>query len=333
MSLSRTWYTNNNLALPDVTTALRSHASMWFNFKNQAVQALTGSTGASGAPPGSAAWTIHSSSDGVTAGAGDNLGGSTFTAGKWLRNTAGNAHSWFVLQSPNTLTDGTHYILISLGTSSDQNAIIAISKTAFSGGTTTADPTAANQSTFAASQTHPNTTTAGKTDYVVDANGNFHFWSGKNSAGYRHLWVSVMGLVEARSSGDTGRTMLCMIYSDTGRGAPPFLAVLPVRGWLVDGTTALTGSQGTIGYLNVGGGGAYVSQLTQNNVIDSKVDGIPAVYVFMNLAGNMGVRGRWPDVWYCGSGSAVGAGDPSGAAPTRVCMGGGIFPMEVAPTL
>lgn len=333
-TLSRTWRANANLALPDVSTALRSHASMWFNFKNQMCRALQGTAGASGAPVAASAWTVHSSSDGVTAGAGDNLGGSTFTAGKWLRAAAASPHSWFVLQSPATpgVTDGPYYILVSLGTASDQNAIVAIAKTAFAGGTASADPTAAGQSTYTTAATHPNSTTAGKTHFYVDDAGNFFFWSSKNGLGYAHMFICGQSLTEARPSGDTCRFVLCVSFLDSGRGAPGLTSTVPLRGFHNDGTAAAT-SELTLPVLNIGGGSAMASVLTQLNSVDSKLDGLPILYVVSTKTGQMGVRGRLPDSWLVGSGAANGAGDPSAAAPNAVVMGGGMWPLEVVPGL
>jgi hypothetical protein len=310
---------------------------MWHNFLKQLTGAATGSSGASGAPPSSSYWTVHSShACGVGAGAGNNFS-STFTASEWLRAGAGSTHAWFVLQSPASpgITDGPYYLLVSLGTASDQNAIVAIAKGAFSGGTTTADPTASNQSTYTTTQVHPNTTTAGKTHFVTDAAGNFFFFASKNGSGYMHTMLLGQTLTEARSSGDSGRFVIGLTYTDSARGTPPTNSTVPLRGWQYDGTTAMDASTNlnNVIYLASNSSSALVSVITQLNAIDSKVDGIPAAYVVSIRATYQAIRGRLPDVWFCGAGPAVGAGDPSGAAPSRIVLGGMIFPMEVAPGL
>lgn len=334
MALSRTWYDNVNVALADTSTALRSHASMWHNFLKQMTGATTGNSGANGAPPGSSYWTVHSShACGVGAGSGNNFS-STFTASEWLRAAAASTHAWFVLQSPATTTDGPWYILVSLGTSSDQNAIVALSKVAFSGGTTTADPTATNQVTYTSFQVHPNTTTAGKTHLVVDANGNFFFYSGKNSAGYCNFCVIGQTLTEARSSGDSGRFAIFCSYLDSGRGVPNLITGSSTTGRQLSPTATATtaGDVATVSNLTINGF-SYNTAMATANLVDSKVDALPVYYVYLKTAGNVGVRGRIPDMWLVGAAASVGAGDPSSAAPTRIVMGEALVPMGYAPGL
>lgn len=331
MPLSRTWYTNNNVALADTSTALRSHASMLHNLLKMLCGITNGNNGAPGAPPSSSYWTVHSSCNGTTASAGNNFN-NTFTAGEWVRAAAGVAHSWFVLQSPSTLLNGTHYVTVSLGTASDQNIVLKIAKTAPSGGTTTADPTSASESTYTSFQSHPNSVTAGKSHMIVDADGNFHFWSSKNGAGYAHWWMCVQGLVETASSGDNFRTIMAQVFTDSGRGAPGYTTTISARGFHLDGTAANTTNL-NITYLACSSSTGLAQHVTQLRGVDSKADGVPCAYVVASLASNMGVRGRLPDVWLSSGGPAVGAGDPSGAAPTRVVLGGAVTAMAVVPGL
>lgn len=335
MPVSEPYYSAVNRPLDDTTTGLRSHASMWFAFKGILTGALSGYTnGPNGAPPAASYWTIHSSSDGVTAGVGDNLGGVVFTAAKWVRAAAGVAHSWFVLQSPSLpgLTDGPFYVLVSFGTASDQNVVIAISKTAFSGGTITADPTAAGQSTYTTFQMHPNTTTNGKTHFLVDGRGSFWFFSSKNATGYAHACVAVQSLTETRPSNDVGRTVLLAQFTDSGRGAPNITQTTSLRGFHMDGTAA-TGANLNMAYLGVSSSNALVTNITQLNGADSKLDSVACCYVCSSLAGQMGIRGRIKDAWQVASGQNNGAGDPADTAPVRVVMGGLALPFNMVPGL
>lgn len=333
MPLSRQWYDSKNKALADTSTALRSHASQWHNFMRQITGASHGTSGPAGAPPASADWSVHSShACGVAAGAGNNFS-AAFVASEWLRAAAGSSHAWIVFESPATITDGPVYLTISLGTSSDQNAVIKISKTAPSGGTTTADPTSATEVTYGTSQqTHPNTTTAGKTHLVMDADGNFYFFSSKNGGapGYCHFFLSVCSLVNT-AAGDSNRFMLACQYLDSGRGVPSCLNTISVRGLHYDGSAGSPTSSFNIGYIAASGSTSMAQQLTQLNAANSKVDGIEGGWVFDTLTSFMGVRGQFPDFLYCTTGAATGAGDPSGVAPTRVVYGGAILPSEVVP--
>ncbi len=333
MPLSRTWYSAVNRSLDDVTTGLRSHASMWFSLIRLLTGAEAGTNGASGAPPSSSYWTVHSShACGVAASSGNNFS-TTFTASQWLRNTAGNSHAWFVLQSPNDVLDGPWYIMVSLGTSSDQQAIIAVAKSAFSGGTTTADPTATNQSTYTAFQVHPNTTTAGRAHVVVDDDGNFFFYSSKNSSGYAHFTLMGQSLQNAASSGDSARFVILAQYLDSGRGVPSMEANnISVRGLSFNGTTALTSGTGRIPAISAAGT-SMATALTGVNSATGKADGLPVAFVIDSTVGGQGIRGRIPDIELISAMVAVAAGEPAAAAPERCVLGTWAVPMEVVPLL
>lgn len=332
MGLSRTLYSSINKALADTSTALRSHASEVHNFMRQITGASHGTSGVNGAPPSSSNWTVHSShACGVGAGAGNNFS-AAFTAAEWLRAAAGSTHAWIVFQSPSTLLGGTHYVTVSLGTASDQNAVYKISRTAPSGGTTTADPTSAVESTYGTGQqTHPTGTTAGKTHLVIDADGNFMFWCSKNGSTYTNLWLAVFGTVEAHA-GDSYKTFLAVSFLDSGRGAPAMTSTITVRGLHLDGT-AISTTNVHIAYLAVNSSSSLQAAVTQLHGSDSTVDAFPCAYVVSTAAGLMGSRGRIPDVWLVGTGQANAAGDPSGAAPTRVSLGGLTTAMDVIPVL
>lgn len=337
MSLSKTWYTSANLAWADTSTILRANASILFALKGLLTQVLTGTAGTGGQPPASAAWTVDSSSDGTTAGAGDNLGGGTFTAAKWVRAAAGVAHTWFVLKSPASagILDGPWYMMVSFGTGSDSNIIVGISKNAPTGGTTTADPTSSPaQSLFTTFAALPGVAAAGKSHIVMDAKGSFRYHYSLNGSNRFCGFWNLEELVETKAN-DSARIVFIIDMLNSGTGAPRFGTTNlggGYRGYANDGVTPLTSSTGRV--MNIQwNGNTDASTRTTVNATDSKADGLPVAYLYDVTAAHLGMRGRVPDVWYMGGQVAVGAGSPSGAAPDRVLAGDILTPFSVTPSL
>lgn len=338
MALSKTYYTSANLAFADVTTALRQTASHLFALKGLLTQVLTGTAGTGGQPPSSAAWTVDSSSDGTTASSGDNLGGATFTAAKWVRAAAASAHTWFVLKSPvsSGILDGPYYLMVSMGTTSDTNLIFGLSKVQPTGGTATADPTASGQSLYTAAAVMPGSTAAGRGSLVTDAKGNFHYVAALGSTGRFHFYCGVSELVETRSTGDSARAVLVVDFLNSGVGVPRFGdGVSAGQGWrglAQDGVTAVTSSTGKIMGL-VWNANTDSLTRTGTNSIDSKTDAIPVGYMYDTTVGHSGLRGRIPDVWGIGAQVTPGSGSPTAATPDRICAGSSLIPFSVVPSL
>jgi hypothetical protein len=92
-------------------------------------------------------WTLDSSCNSITASAPasgiDNLhlkSPAVYTASDWVHAAAASPHSWYVLKSP--LMNGINwYMLVASDTATATSATIALAKTPFTGGTTTANPT------------------------------------------------------------------------------------------------------------------------------------------------------------------------------------------------
>lgn len=333
MPLSKVWYTSANRTLDDTTTANRYASSQLFALKELLRGGVSGTNGPEGARPASSNWTVDSSSDGVTAGAGDNLGGATYTPAKWVRAAAGVAHSWFVLRSPTGMQDQPWYVLVSWGTASDQNVIFAISKNAFTGGSITADPTSTGQSTYTTFAWMENVAAAGKAHLVIDASGSFWFLVSKNGSGLFSNHLTVMNLTETRTSGDTARVIMIADFSSTGRGVPRWpSSAITWRGLVNDSTAAIGAGLGRTTQASLSGSTMSVI-VTQTNNIDAKTDMLPIAYMHDGTASHQGYRGRIPDCWYVGAANSVGSGDPTDAAPTRAICGEVAIPFSVAPSI
>lgn len=335
--LQKTWYTTANRAMDDVSTALNSNRSVLFGLKGLLTGAIAGTAGTGGQPPNF--WTVDSSSDGVTASSGDNLGGATFTAAKWVRAAAGSAHSWFVLKSPTSgsMLDGPWYLMVSFGTAVDTNVIFGLSKTAPTGGTITADPTATVQSLYLAAVYLAGTAAAGRCHLVMTASGSFHFLQSFNGTTRFNFWLAVQELVEARSSGDNARVIMLADAQQTGIGTPRTDGVVgPNAGWrglTYDSTTAVLASTGYLGGLIWLGSSIDSNARGAPNAIDSKVDALIWGYVLDKTPSHVALRGRVPDMWQTGSSVVPGSGTPTAAAPDRIQAGSALIPFSVTPLL
>lgn len=160
------------------------------------IEALTGTLASftpTATPRGK--WTVQYSCDGVTAGtAGDGVdrwGGATFNPDKIVQGDGSNPRSWFVLKSPVDLTDTGAYAYMLMVWERPDGAdyyqpVIYFSKSAFTGGSVTARPTAPDE--WAGTPRGPGVwySPAGGPSYFIDRTV-----SGINH--YCHLIISTRG--------------------------------------------------------------------------------------------------------------------------------------------
>lgn len=334
MTLVKTWYTTANRVFDDTSTATRTASSCLFALKAFMKGEITGTNGTGGAPPSSSYWTCSGSSDSATAGLdGTDRLGATYNAAKWVRAAAGVAHTWIVLKSPTTMQDQPWYVCIDWGTATDQTFNISVSHNAFTGGSTTAKPTATTESSYAGATFYESTTTASKAHFVTDADGNFWFFASRNGSNLVQTVVTFQNLTDTRSSGDAGRCILFQAFLATGIGAPDMSGTdYSARGVAIDGTTA---AAATILLLlkPVFTGSSFTSVAATVNANDSKVDALPFGYIYDITTGKKGMRGRIPDLWYIATQVAIGANDPNAAGVTRTRIGTILIPCSVSLSL
>lgn len=148
MATETTWYTQMNVPTALNGSEYEQSASVYFNFKAMLLGQIQGTNGVTGAPPSGSLWTVHGSSDGVTAGMdGVDRWGSTFDLSKIIWSGDGEAtgaKSWFVLKSPDAM--GPVYITMVLSGLSALSRSINIRMTyaAPTGGSSTTQPVAAD---------------------------------------------------------------------------------------------------------------------------------------------------------------------------------------------
>lgn len=338
MPLAKTWFTEANRTMDDVTTGLKSNASVLFALQALLKGGVQGTAGTSGHFPSSGFWTVDSSSNSTLAGSGDKFSAG-FVAAEWVRANAGSAHTWYVLKSPvsSGITDGPWYLMISWGTTVDANLVIGFGKVQPTGGTTTADPTASGQSIFVSTAFLFTQASNGKCHLVADAKGNFHFLQSFNGSGRFSTYFSVQELTETRSSGDAARVACIADSLNSGNGVPRLgcATLNSGQGWrgnANDGTTALTSTTGKLGGLSWNNSSDETVRLVVS-AIDSKTDAVPCAYCYDTTAAHQALRGRLGDVWALGAQVAPGSGTPAAATPDRIAAGTALIPFGVTPGL
>lgn len=309
-----------NKALADVTTAARACDS-WLHaiFKALTGTVVTGFTaGTGGAPPSSSFWTVERTCNGTTASAADNFN-NTFTAAEWVSNTAGNTHSWFVIKSPVSpgISDGPWYMMISKDSATATTYRVAISKTAFAGGTTTANPT--NAGTVSEVQTslfNTSSTTAGYAHLMTDAKGNFWALCSRVGSGVVETGIIFTEFQQPQASGDSYRVICYAMHSTSGLFSSVHVGTnisgTGILGFQKDGT-AVGSSQIVISAHNLTG----FTELGMSN----NVEGLKFGLVYSTKASNMCVRGWIPDTYQVTGAVANGASYPDTTDPIWTSVG------------
>lgn len=331
--LVETWKTRANVPLADTSTVALQAKSVMFAIKSALMdQASGGTTGTGGAP--AAGWVQTGSSDGTTAGMdATDRWGSTFDGSKIVRGTGGAARSWISMRNATS----TLYMCMSYDTANDYACRFAFSQTAFSGGTTTARPTASNEF-FAGAATATDVTlvntaasAAGKFGYSVDTLGMWNFWTSKDGSGITTLGMFVRKLADTLPSDLATYVVFFKAYSEIGRGSPVSInAVNALQGRTFDNTANLTA--GGLACITAAGGATVAGGSGMGvNLGNSKWDGFEC-YSISTVALKSGVRGRIPDFWASVS-TPVATAEPSTGDPELIVMGEAWIPCSVALSL
>lgn len=336
MGLSRLYYCENDSLADDVTNAIGILKSFFYALVAFPLQLKTGTRGTSGAPPIGAKWSMYYSCDGVTAGAANDgvdrvTNAGAYDASKEIRAAEGNAHSWAVLKSSESicaaLPSTPFYLNITLGTGADSQITIYLSKAAPTGGSTTATPTAVDQVVL--SQLSISDVTVGgaihRFKYVTDAVGNFRLAMYRASTGLVH---TVVGVSEFVAPGLQSSDVFPMcLYGDSqasGRGALNASEFVSSNGF--------TGSKGitTRSPLNTLGPSSFSSSgmiipanssfftYTAKHQGNSKEDVLAVTGWFINtVAPTIAIKGTIPDFYMGNSAEAVGTVEPTNPAPSE----------------
>lgn len=137
-TLEKTWQHNVNQSTATSGSRNTDAQALWLKVKN----ALTGFA--------SGAWTVVSSSNGITAGAGDHWSSASDIG--WASGS--NPHSWIVLRQTGLATNCEVCIDLNVSSSYPNQGSIVISYAAgFTGGSTSARPTATDERVLASATT------------------------------------------------------------------------------------------------------------------------------------------------------------------------------------
>lgn len=291
-TLSKSWTFNCNNAIAAQGTVLADCQALLFAIINALL--ATGK------------WTVAYSCNSTTAGtAGDGVN-RWASAANLVWNNAGNYHSWIVLKNTN-MPGGNYQLCFDLSsTYVNTMSVVRSVNAGFTGGSTTARPTAADQVTLLsnASWGGPSPDAAMRWSTLVSTDGQCTIALIAGSGSVRGFWY-----FQQTSTSDAGTTYPFADYVD---GAPvPRITAIPVY--------PLSGAPGTasIGFVSQLTGLTTPSSITKNWPI------VPACLIG-TTTGAFGYLGMFQDMWI-GSGS-VATGDsypgaPNWAASTAYAVG------------
>lgn len=284
-SLERTWQYQVNQQVGSGGTLILDAQAQMYRLK----QLLTGFA--------SNPWTVVRSGNSTTTGTSDLWTGTTALV--W--NSAGSAHSWIVLQQTG-VTGGPLQICIDLNqtSSNSNNCTVVASVAGFTGGTTTARPTATDEQVVI---------NGGQWTWSSSGSSVFHAFMSNDGASTRVVLV-VGGIVRTVFFFDT-----LMDTAITTRYACAVVRGDPPAHSHVYGTAAFSSKFNTTNCTAFVGSEAYSTGLvcTANSGAVSNITGqypITPISLHTETAGARGRLGRLADVWFGSSGVPSGSTYP-----------------------
>lgn len=334
-ALTDTYFTQANVPVPDVSTALViSQFEMW-SIKAFLLNHLTGGT-TSGTRAAGSIWTCLGSSDGVTAGLdGTDRWTTTFTPSKIVGAASGTAHSWIALREA---TSGYDIVIdtnsVGIGT---VGLYATKSSTGLTGGSTTTRPAAAGDSEAfmcGSTLTSASTTTAVFSDFTTATPHNISFVTGtsgarwyavghRSGAGIAHGFLAFWNAINGDPT-DTRNQWWLKSAVTGGRGSPTNTLQAGVGG-----ARRLHNNSGPI---SQGGSRAWTfGGVTAGNVgIDVLRNGYFTSTIEMAglLAGSIAHYGILTDILLT-SGGSLGGSFPSVGSMNRHVLGDMVLPCGV----
>lgn len=327
MPLTRTWNVQAIDQVPaDQTTALLVNKSTLFALK----RFLTGADPVVGGDTG--LWTVDRSSNGTTAGAGDNWASQTDV--KW--HTDGSAHSWIVFKSPSGFVGGGNFVYLEIdciGSGSDtatEFIRMYMSGAAFTGGSTTARATSVGESRLNSGNdfvflrnTGAGAPFGGKWHGVRNTVGDCAFFFSRTGTGYAQTAFIIAGLADA----EAGHNFPCLAYArfqDSAKGALVATTVNAnsIMGLWIDGTTLGDNSFATLAPIIAFSGNAYLLSVDPNG---SDITGLFYDWVIeaVNTSGAKIARfGKMVDISFAPAGGVVQlTGQPASGTLLKAIVG------------
>lgn len=320
LSPTRTWTCSWN-NIPAQTTLLEQAQTVLLAIKNNYV---------------SAGWTVQGSSNASAAGYDAVDRWSTIADLAW--NTAGNAHSWIVLRSPANYpsASGSIWLLLSCSpaVATDYHRVrVTPASSAFSGGSTTASPTAG-------ANAYTGLGTSGVVQFLNSVLTPSSWHALRNTVGDTMFFVSQQGASYAATSWTSLQTTGneaadpypwhgMFAYSASAPGG--FNVDLTddtaasIQFWIDGSTMASSNITGVMRYFTPSGGSTNVL-LSYFDSNGSDISGVfPALpcFVFSGITNRQCIRGRWPDVYQAPQAANVSQGTvvPQVGSPAAAIVG------------
>lgn len=319
MSTNRTWYSELNYLNADTSSASNSAKSLLWGIKAMLCGDVSGtSQGHTGARPVGSRWTVLGSSNGTT-GAIDAVDrwGSTFSAANMVRDSAGNARSWIILQSPAGIPGGPYYWGFDYRDTTDQSVVMFWSKGSGYSGTVSSitfpsDAVVSNASPFVF---HDATATSWKISMAVDANGSWYIVWGKTGSGVMWGFQSFTDLENASIS-DTRPVASMSEWNVVGGIAVPqgsgSTSTLRASAHNHNATAfySATTTNAFVGAIREASGvNAFSVSMVGPSPIDASITGFKVPIIIANSP-NYFVKGAAPDMLQVGQPVAQGSADP-----------------------
>ena len=309
VTLSNTWVTSYN-NVPTQTTQTNQAQNVMFGLKSALV---------------AAGYTVVSSSDSSTAGAGDKWISST----NLVWNTTGNPHSWIQLESPSGMLPSSNraFILIDLTSTNVYQSSFSWASASFTGGSNTTGPTApANAAGFVNKQFLHSTLTNSKYHYQYVSSGsqvgNFLFQTSQDGTGRMCFGFGFLASNGAES-GDGWPCFGFSAFSEAGQGGMSAATIYAANASVLyhfDGTMTTATNLLTPSY---NGTGDFMAQVTSagSGVTGSYPD-FPVVLCDVT-SGKVSIRGYVVDLAYAPTGTSVTSGtvEPSTGPTTTTIQG------------
>ncbi len=238
-------------------------------------------------------------------------------------------HSWFVLKSPPTL--GPYYLIIDLLSSTIGSFYLSLSKTAPTGGTTSARPTAVDEIQMTNWQNIAFTnggSTANRAHGGLSTDGYFWMAASVDAIGYRSFMM-FQTLTEAKSTDSYPA-----YFYFSGASILPVIANINSAsyGGMKSRSGAISlGAYGTCPAASTSSTGVF-NLMVGPDFTDSSYGDFP-IYIYITTVGYKSIRGRLMDIRHAPTLLVNGVVESSVATPSSMTIGNIWVPCYTAPVL